>query len=46
VRVFAVEVAKELGLPENEIEALRAAALLHDIGKLAIPEHIINKPAA
>jgi len=44
VRVFAVEVAKELGLPEGEIEALRAAALMHDIGKLAIPEHIINKP--
>jgi diguanylate cyclase (GGDEF)-like protein/putative nucleotidyltransferase with HDIG domain len=46
VRVFAVEVAKELGLPEDEIEALRAAALLHDIGKLAIPEHIINKPGS
>jgi diguanylate cyclase (GGDEF)-like protein/putative nucleotidyltransferase with HDIG domain len=44
VRVFTVEVAKELGFPEDEIEALRAAALLHDIGKLAIPEHIINKP--
>jgi diguanylate cyclase (GGDEF)-like protein/putative nucleotidyltransferase with HDIG domain len=44
VRVFAVEVAKNLGFPEEEIEALRAAALLHDIGKLAIPEHIINKP--
>ena len=44
VRVYAVEVAKELGFPEDEIEALRAAALLHDIGKLAIPEHIINKP--
>jgi len=44
VRVFAVEVARELGYTENEIEALRAAALLHDIGKLAIPEHIINKP--
>jgi diguanylate cyclase (GGDEF)-like protein/putative nucleotidyltransferase with HDIG domain len=43
VRVFAVEVARELGFPEDEIEALRAAALLHDIGKLAIPEHIINK---
>jgi diguanylate cyclase (GGDEF)-like protein/putative nucleotidyltransferase with HDIG domain len=44
VRVFAVAVAQELGLPENEIEALRAAALLHDVGKLAVPEHIINKP--
>ncbi len=44
VRVFAVEVATELGFTADEIEALRAAALLHDIGKLAIPEHIINKP--
>src|SRR5271169_4652813 len=44
VRTYAVEVAKELGLGEDQIEALRAAALLHDIGKLAVPEHIINKP--
>jgi diguanylate cyclase (GGDEF)-like protein/putative nucleotidyltransferase with HDIG domain len=44
VRVFAVGLAKELQFSEEEIEALRAAALLHDIGKLAIPEHIINKP--
>jgi diguanylate cyclase (GGDEF)-like protein/putative nucleotidyltransferase with HDIG domain len=44
VRVFAIEIAKELGFGEDEIEALRAAALLHDIGKLAVPEHIINKP--
>ena len=44
VRVFTVEVARELGFAEDEVEALRAAALLHDIGKLAIPEHIINKP--
>ena len=44
VRVYAVEIAKELGLSEEETEALRAAALLHDVGKLAVPEHIINKP--
>jgi diguanylate cyclase (GGDEF)-like protein/putative nucleotidyltransferase with HDIG domain len=44
VRTYAVELAKELKLSEDEIEALRAAALLHDIGKLAVPEQIINKP--
>jgi diguanylate cyclase (GGDEF)-like protein/putative nucleotidyltransferase with HDIG domain len=44
VRTYAVEVAKDLNLPEADIEALRAAALLHDIGKLAVPEQIINKP--
>src|SRR5437660_7106947 len=44
VRVYAIEVGKELGLQGEDLEALRAAALLHDIGKLAVPEHIINKP--
>jgi diguanylate cyclase (GGDEF)-like protein/putative nucleotidyltransferase with HDIG domain len=44
VRTYAVEMAKELNLDEEQIEALRAAALLHDIGKLAVPEQIINKP--
>jgi len=44
VRTYAVAVASQLNLPEGEIEALRAAALLHDIGKLAVPEQIINKP--
>jgi putative nucleotidyltransferase with HDIG domain len=44
VRVYAIEVAKELGLSGAEMEALQAAALLHDIGKLAVPEHIISKP--
>jgi diguanylate cyclase (GGDEF)-like protein/putative nucleotidyltransferase with HDIG domain len=44
VRTYAVEIAKEMGLSTGEIEALRAAALLHDIGKLGVPEHIINKP--
>ena len=44
VRVYAVEVGKQLGLTGPELEALKAAALLHDIGKLAVPEHIISKP--
>jgi diguanylate cyclase (GGDEF)-like protein/putative nucleotidyltransferase with HDIG domain len=44
VRVYAIEVAKELGMEGAELEALHAAALLHDIGKLAVPEHIISKP--
>ncbi len=44
VQVYAIEVGKELGLDEGQLEALRAAALLHDIGKLAVPEHIISKP--
>src|SRR5215471_3271353 len=44
VRVYALELAKDLGLTELETDALRAASVLHDIGKLAVPEHIISKP--
>ena len=44
VRVYAIEVAKELEIDREGMDALQAAALLHDIGKLAIPEHIISKP--
>jgi diguanylate cyclase (GGDEF)-like protein/putative nucleotidyltransferase with HDIG domain len=44
VRLYAAEIANELGLSELESDALNAAALLHDIGKLAVPDHIINKP--
>jgi putative nucleotidyltransferase with HDIG domain len=44
VGFYAMELARELGLSEDETEALRAASVLHDIGKLAVPEHIISKP--
>ncbi|MGA7886240.1 MAG: HD domain-containing phosphohydrolase [Acidobacteriaceae bacterium] len=44
VRTYAVEIGRDLGLNDEEMDALRAAALLHDIGKLAVPDHIINKP--
>ncbi len=44
VRIYALEIGKDLGLPETEMDALRAAAVLHDIGKLAVPEHILCKP--
>ena len=44
VQAYALEIGKELRLGESEMEALRAASLLHDIGKIAVPEHILNKP--
>jgi putative nucleotidyltransferase with HDIG domain len=44
VQLYAIEIGKDLGLTETELDALRAAAVLHDIGKLAVPEHIISKP--
>ncbi|HLJ14561.1 MAG TPA: HD domain-containing phosphohydrolase [Bryobacteraceae bacterium] len=44
VEVYATEVGKELGLSNEQLEALQASALLHDIGKLAVPEYIISKP--
>ena len=40
----AVELATGLGLPDSEIERIRVASLLHDLGKLAIPEEILTKP--
>ncbi|HEX8163986.1 MAG TPA: HD domain-containing phosphohydrolase [Pyrinomonadaceae bacterium] len=44
VQVYAAGVARLLGCTEAEVEALRAGALLHDIGKIAVPDYILNKP--
>jgi diguanylate cyclase (GGDEF)-like protein/putative nucleotidyltransferase with HDIG domain len=43
-RLYATELGKLLRVTREEMEALEAGALLHDIGKLAVPEYILNKP--
>ena len=45
VSEYSVLLARELGFSEDECENLRKAALLHDIGKIGIPDRILNKPA-
>ncbi len=44
VQVYSTGLARIFGLSDAEIEALKAGALLHDIGKLAVPDYILNKP--
>jgi diguanylate cyclase (GGDEF)-like protein/putative nucleotidyltransferase with HDIG domain len=44
VRRLAEGLARAAGYAEDQMEGLKAAALLHDIGKLAVPDYILNKP--
>src|SRR5438094_4717035 len=44
VQIYAAGVARLLGCNDAEVEALKAGALLHDIGKIAVPDYILNKP--
>src|SRR5579872_463505 len=44
VQVYAAGLAKAAGLNDAEIQGVKTGALLHDIGKLAVPEHILSKP--
>jgi putative nucleotidyltransferase with HDIG domain len=46
VQQYAIKLAQALGVRDQlELRALDAASLLHDVGKLAVPEHILNKPS-
>ncbi|MBN1405196.1 MAG: HD domain-containing protein [Candidatus Omnitrophica bacterium] len=45
VAKYAVIIAKEMKLPKYQIDIVRRASLLHDIGKIGIPDRILNKPA-
>ncbi|HLX44407.1 MAG TPA: HD domain-containing phosphohydrolase [Bryobacteraceae bacterium] len=44
VQTYAMALGREIGLNETELRSLNVAALLHDIGKLGIPDHILLKP--
>jgi diguanylate cyclase (GGDEF)-like protein/putative nucleotidyltransferase with HDIG domain len=44
VQAYAAGLAESFGMSASEIQAVKTAALLHDIGKLAVPEHILFKP--
>ena len=44
VQYYAAALARRLELPDPDRQAVEIAALLHDIGKLAVPEHILSKP--
>ena len=44
VTELAVQIAQEIGLPAEQIETLRIAGFLHDLGKVGIPDTVLNKP--
>ena len=43
---FSMAIAQRLGMPDEEVEKIRISALLHDVGKIAIDDKILKKPAA
>ena len=46
LRIYTDAIGRDLGMSVQELDALKAATLLHDVGKLAVPEHILSKPGS
>jgi diguanylate cyclase (GGDEF)-like protein/putative nucleotidyltransferase with HDIG domain len=46
IQQYAATLAEAVGLSDGEVQAVRTAALLHDVGNMAVPEHILSKPEA
>jgi HD-GYP domain-containing protein (c-di-GMP phosphodiesterase class II) len=45
VKEYALLLAERFGVPEEEKEVIGVGALLHDVGKIAVPDHILLKPS-
>lgn len=43
---FAVRIGREMGLPPEQVETIRLAARVHDVGKIGVPDHILLKPGS
>lgn len=46
IQLYAATLAEAVGMSDAEVQAVRTAALLHDVGNMAVPEHILAKPDA
>ncbi len=46
VAKYAVALSKRIGLTEEDVELVRRGSLLHDIGKIGVPDHILDKPGS
>jgi diguanylate cyclase (GGDEF)-like protein len=46
IQQYAAGLAEAVGLSDSEVQTVRTAALLHDIGNMGVPEHILSKPGA
>jgi putative two-component system response regulator len=44
VAAYSVEIGRKIGLSEDLLQALRTGGVVHDIGKVGIPDHVLNKP--